>query len=96
LIGGIRTVGGVRFACQKPALDAIYDVAAKVGCSGGVAELFSELIDELVTPSCAGLAGVGSIAFGACIGCSAASLFPNADWYPSKSVFDHKCLDRKD
>jgi hypothetical protein len=42
-------VGGVRFAGQKPALDALYNVAAKVGCSGGVDKVFSELSDELVT-----------------------------------------------
>jgi hypothetical protein len=58
----------------------------KVGCSGGVDKVFSELSDELVTPSCTGLAGeqvsggLGSIAFWACIGCSSASFFPNANW----------------
>jgi hypothetical protein len=47
-----------RVVGREPLLDAIYNGAWKVGCSGCVFELICKLRDELVTPSCPRVAGV--------------------------------------
>jgi hypothetical protein len=42
----------VRVVGQELLLDAFYNTASKVGCSGCVSEVLCKLSDELVTPSC--------------------------------------------
>jgi hypothetical protein len=39
-------------------MDALYDDASKIGCSGCVFEVFRRLIDELVAPICSRVAEV--------------------------------------
>jgi hypothetical protein len=79
-IGIIRVVG------QEPLLDAFYNGASKVGCSGCVFEVLRKLSVESVAPSCPRVAevqvsyGLGLNAFRAGISRSAASAFPNANW----------------
>jgi hypothetical protein len=75
--------GRIRFIVQEPLLDALYDGASKVGCSGCVFEVFRKLIDELVKPICSRVAevqmryGFGLNALRAGISRSAASAFPD-------------------
>jgi hypothetical protein len=82
-------VGFIWFICvvgQEPFLNALYNGASKVGCSGFIFEVLRKLSDELVTPSCSRVAEVqvgyssGFNALRAGISRSAASAFPNANW----------------
>jgi hypothetical protein len=52
LYGRIWCVWCVRVVGPEPSLDALYDGASKVSCSGCVFEVFRELSDELVSPIC--------------------------------------------
>jgi hypothetical protein len=48
----------IRVVGQEPFLDALYNGASKVGCSGCVFEVFRKLSQELVPPVCPRVAEV--------------------------------------
>jgi hypothetical protein len=52
LCGRIWCVWCVRVVGPEPFLDALYDGASKISCSGRVLEVFRELCDELLSPIC--------------------------------------------
>jgi hypothetical protein len=56
--GRIWFIGFLRVVGQEPFLDALYDDASKIGCSGYVFEVFRKLIDELVASICSRVAEV--------------------------------------
>ena len=75
----------VRVVGPEPFLDALYDGASKVSCSGRVLEVFRELGDELVSPLCSRATEVqmaycfGLDAFRACGIRGAVLVFSNAN-----------------
>jgi hypothetical protein len=58
LNGRICVIGFLLVAGQKPVMDALYTDATEVGCSRCVDKVLVDLINELVAPSCTGLAKV--------------------------------------
>jgi hypothetical protein len=87
LCGRIWCVWCVRVVGLEPFLDALYDGASKVSCSGRVLEVFRELGDELVSPICSRVTEVqmaycfGLDAFRACGIRGAVIVFPNVRNY---------------
>jgi hypothetical protein len=56
--GSFDAVGIVRAAGEKPALNALYDYAAYVGCSFGLSKVSVELDQKPLTPWSANMAAV--------------------------------------
>jgi hypothetical protein len=84
--GSVWFIGIVRIIGQEQLLDAFYDGASKVDCSGCAFEVLRKLSGELVTLSCRRVAevpvmyGLGLNAVRAGISHSAVSALPNANW----------------
>jgi hypothetical protein len=98
----ICAIGFVLVAGQKPVMNAPYNDAAVDGCSECLIEVLRQMGDEMVAPSCTGLA---EIQFKYRIGCAVfryqshrRSRTPTGSQptsQPTMNRFDHKGLDMK-
>mgnify|MGYP000205424127 CR=1 FL=1 len=58
LFDGFNAIRIVRVAGEKPALDALYDYAAYVGCSFGLSKVSVEMDQKSLTPWSTNMAAV--------------------------------------